>query len=139
VSGLKAPHLRVGVRLPAVPPRNVPVGVAHLAADEQGRVQQEAVSARGLEHVIEHPEVILVVAPGLRLDRRPEEVDPDGVETDRGHGSERVIERLGTDAPRPVRALDGHDVRPDRQKGTAASAKEMPSGPDDIARARLQR
>ncbi len=139
MSGLKAPHLRVGVWLPAVPPRNVPVGVADLAADEQGRVQQEAVSARRLEHVIEHPEVILVVAPGLRLDRRPEEVDPDGVETDRGHGAERAIERLGTDAPRPVRALDGHDVRPDRQDGTAASAKVMPSGPHDIARARLPR
>ena len=85
LGGLEANHLRVAVRVAALPPRDVPVGVPDLAPDEQGRVEEEPMATRRGQHPVQHREVRLVVAARLGLDRRPEEVDPSGIEADGGH------------------------------------------------------
>ena len=58
--GLQAQHLRVGVRVAPVPPGHIPESLAHLAADEQRRVQVDLVVVSQLDQ-----EIQLLKAAGL--------------------------------------------------------------------------
>jgi hypothetical protein len=80
VIGLQAQHLGVGVRVPPVPPGHVPVGFAHLAADEQGGVQVDLVTVGQLDEEVQLPEGFGVIAARARLEPGPEQVEAHRVE-----------------------------------------------------------
>ena len=115
VVDLESSHVRITVRMTSTTPRHVPERVAHLAADEQRGVDEQAVSAGGVEDGVEPTEVGLVVAACLGFDRLPKEVDAHRVESHGGHPFERTLERVGPDPPWPVGAFDGDHVRPHGQ------------------------
>ncbi len=80
VPSLEAEHIRIGVRMPAVSPRDVPVGVAYLTADKKVGIEVDAIAMRHLDEKVELPERLLVVLPGPGLEPLPDQVKADKVE-----------------------------------------------------------
>ncbi len=72
----------------------------------------------------------LVVAAGLRLDGRPEQVDPDRVEARRRHRREGPVEGVRADPPGPVRSLDRDVVGAHRQDRPSVPLEEVPAATD---------
>ena len=100
--GLQVQKIGIGVWVKAARPRQVPVGVPHLAADEKGGMKRDPVGFCSIEDAIENIEVSLVEAPTFGFDGRPQQVNPCARQSAFGHLCEGSIECLGAFAPRPV-------------------------------------
>ena len=119
-----------GVAMGVTPgaPGHVPERVAHLAAHEERRVEEQSVPAGRVEDLVEDPQVGLVVAALGGLDGLPREVDPDRGHPRGRHRGEPAVEGVGAHPPRPVRALGRHQVGPDGQERAVAAAQIRGAG-----------
>ena len=126
VAGLGFDEAWVGVRVDPARPRQIPVGVAHLASDEERGVQGDAVGARRVEYPVDDGQMVLVHSAAFGFDGRPQQVDARRGQAAGGHAGEGRVEFGFVHPPRPVRAGARNVVHSDGHVHGALPAHEVP-------------
>src|SRR5438477_2158352 len=112
--GFEAQHFRIGMRMPPVAPRHIPISLTDFAADEQARMEIDLVLVGERNQVIELLKRTRIVVTRSGLEPRPEHIEPHNAVAQLMHLGEVRLDVLGIPLDWPAhRCLRRNPVRSD--------------------------